>query len=77
MGFPGILPDILLEETKSYPDLVIGVPGMSFPVWGWSSNGYTRIGEMNNDELAKYKKINAETLSEQYKTSLQAKAMNP
>lgn len=77
LGFPGILPDILLEETKSYPDLVIGVPGMSFPVWGWSSNGYTRIGEMNNDELAKYKKINAETLSEQYKTSLQAKAMNP
>jgi hypothetical protein len=66
LGFPGMTPDALTTGNKGYPDLVIGGPGMEYPVWRWNGNSYAYFRRITDADYAKAKKTSVEELSKQY-----------
>jgi len=63
MGFPGLTPDVLATTNKGYPDLLIGGPGMEFPVWRWNGKVYVEFKTVNNADYDKLKKTSLEDLA--------------
>ncbi|HUQ96411.1 MAG TPA: hypothetical protein VM010_02015 [Chitinophagaceae bacterium] len=70
LNFPGVTPDALATANQGYPDLLIGGPGMQFPVWRWNGKEYAYLKEMKNAEYGKLKKTSIEALSKAYTTQL-------
>jgi hypothetical protein len=66
LGFPGTLPDALATVNAGYPDLVIGGPGMEFPVWRWNGKAYDYYKQVKDAEYSKLKMTNVEDLSKTY-----------
>lgn len=70
LGFPGMLPDALTTGSAGYPDLLIGGPGMQFPVWRWNGKGYDYFREVKGANYDKLKKTSVEDVSKAYTGSL-------
>jgi hypothetical protein len=66
LNFPGMLPDALATNNLGYPDLLIGGPGMEFPVWRWNGKAYDYYKEVKDADYEKLKKTNVEDLSKAY-----------
>ena len=69
-GFPGVTPDVLTTVNKGYPDLVVGGPGLSFPVFRWNGKLYDNYRTIKDSDYAKAKKVSAEELSKQYQQTV-------
>ena len=63
LGFPGTLPDALATSNLGYPDLLIGGPGMEFPVWRWNGKAYDYFKSVKDSDYDKLKKTSVEDLS--------------
>lgn len=70
LGFPGLVPDVLTTLSKGYPDLVVGGPGMEFPVLRWNGKTYASYKSISDSEYSKIKKIGADELSKQYQQTI-------
>jgi hypothetical protein len=70
LGFPGLLPDALATSNLNYPDLLIGGPGMEFPVWRWNGKMYDYFKTVKDADYEKLKKTGVEDLSKAYTNSL-------
>jgi hypothetical protein len=66
LGFPGMAPDVLATVSKGYPDLLIGGPGMEFPVWRWNGKAYNLFRTVNDKGYETLKKTNVADLSKTY-----------
>lgn len=66
LGFPGLLPDALTTINAGYPDLLIGGPGMEFPVWRWNGKEYIYFKSVKDADYSKIKKMNIEDVSKAY-----------
>lgn len=63
LGFPGTAPDVLPTTSKGYPDLVIGGPGFSYPVWRWNGKKYDLLRQISDKALTAAKARNIAELS--------------
>ncbi|MEP6514200.1 MAG: hypothetical protein ABJA79_10035 [Parafilimonas sp.] len=70
LGFPGMLPDALSTGNQGYPDLLIGGPGFTYPIWGWNGKEYVYFKEIKDADYAKVKKTNVEEASKAYTDSI-------
>ncbi|HTN45273.1 MAG TPA: hypothetical protein VL098_02930 [Flavipsychrobacter sp.] len=70
LGFPGTLPDVISSTNKGYPDLVIGGPGFSFPIWRWKGSEYVLHKTINDRQLTAMKLKNVADYSRQYQNTL-------
>jgi hypothetical protein len=70
LGFPGLLPDALATTNLNYPDLLIGGPGMEFPVWRWNGKMYDYFKTVKDADYDKLKKTSVEDLSNAYTNSI-------
>lgn len=66
LGFPGMLPDVLPAAELAFPDLLIGGPGMEYPVWKWNGTNYVFSRNVKDSEYEKTRKTNAAVLSKEY-----------
>lgn len=66
LSYSGVLPFALPTANKGYPDLPLGIPGFTFPVYQWNGSKYEQKGKISDEELKKLKTIETEKLSEQY-----------
>jgi hypothetical protein len=69
LGFPGMLPDILATANLGYNDLLIGGPGMEFPVWRWNGKEYVFLRSVKDADYDKIKKSSVENTSKRYTAS--------
>ncbi|TWV93342.1 hypothetical protein [Chitinophaga pinensis] len=65
LGFPGMAPDVLATISQGYPDLLIGGPGMEFPVWRWNGKTYNFYKNVKNADYEKLKKVSLENIRKQ------------
>ncbi len=65
-GFSGTAPDILPTGNLGYPDLLIGGPGLEFPVWRWNGKEYTFNRKISDQALAKMRTTGIEEASKIY-----------
>ncbi|MCF6406867.1 hypothetical protein L3C95_28470 [Chitinophaga filiformis] len=63
LGIPGMTPDVLATINKGYPDLLIGGPGLQFPVWRWNGKTYAEFKTVRNEDYDKLKKTSVEALA--------------
>lgn len=70
LGFPGVLPDVLSTKNLGYPDLLIGGPGFTFPVYQWNGKQYTLLKSITEKDMAKLKTASLEDLSKTYQESI-------
>ena len=70
LGFPSTTPMMLPTKSKGYPDLVIGGPGFTFPVWRWDGKAYNFFREIKEKELLSLKSIDAAEASKAYQRTL-------
>ncbi len=66
LNFPGLLPEALTTINFGYPDLLIGGPGMEFPIWRWNGNEYNFLKELKDADYPKLKTTSIEDLSKAY-----------
>lgn len=71
LGFPGMAPDVLTTASKGYPDLLIGGPGMEYPVWRWDGKAYNMHRTVNDKAYQTLKKMNLSDVSKAYMASVQ------
>ena len=70
LGFPGTAPDVLATANLGYPDLLIGGPGMEFPVWRWNGKEYTFNRNVKDADYEKIKKQSLEEVSKAYQQTI-------
>ncbi|MBL7698685.1 MAG: hypothetical protein JNK79_11020 [Chitinophagaceae bacterium] len=70
LGFPGTLPDVLTTKNMGYPDLLIGGPGMEYPVFRWKGKIYDNFKSVKDADYEKLKKTSLEEVSKQYQAGL-------
>ncbi|HEY0611663.1 MAG TPA: hypothetical protein VGD35_18455 [Chitinophaga sp.] len=70
LGFPGMAPDVLHTASKGYPDLLIGGPGMEYPVWRWDGKAYNLHRTVNDKGYETLKKMNLADVSKAYTASI-------
>ena len=70
LGFPGTAPDVLATTNKGYPDLLIGGPGLEFPVWKWNGSSYVLARKVKDSEYEKLKKTKLEEASKAYQSTI-------
>jgi hypothetical protein len=70
LGGPGSLPIVLPTNNKGYPDLVIGGPGMQFPVYRWDGKKYNISRQISDTDLQKMKAKGIDELSKGYTATL-------
>jgi hypothetical protein len=68
-GFSGSL-IILPNSGKDFPNIAIGGPGFTFPVWNWNGKNYTNYGTITNDTLEKSNPLFLEEASRLYVESI-------
>jgi hypothetical protein len=66
LNFPGTIPDALATSNQGYPDLLIGGPGMDFPIYRWNGKTYAHYKTIKDTDYDKLKKVNIEDLSKAY-----------
>jgi hypothetical protein len=71
LGFPGMAPDVLTTVSKGYPDLLIGGPGMEYPVWRWNGKAYNLYRKVNDKGYETLKKKDLAEVSKAYTASIQ------
>ncbi|MFT3909848.1 MAG: hypothetical protein QM737_10515 [Ferruginibacter sp.] len=69
-GFSGTTPDIIPIKTPAYPDLLIGGPGIEFPIWRWNGKEYVFSKKITEKQLTKIKTISVATASKDYVNNL-------
>ena len=69
-GFSGATPVIMPTKTPAYPDLLIGGPGVEFPIWRWNGKEYVFSKKIAEKQLAKIKTSSVETASRTYVKNL-------
>ena len=62
----GGVPTILFTKNLGYNDILIGLPGMEFPVWRWSGNNYIFYKNIKNEALEKITSTQIEDFSKSY-----------
>lgn len=70
LGFPGMTPDILTTTSKGYPDILVGGPGLEYPVLRWNGKVYDNHKSVRDSEYEKLKKTSADELSKQYQEAI-------
>jgi hypothetical protein len=65
-GFSGTSPLILSTKKAGYPDLLIGGPGVEYPVWRWNGKEYIFYKKITEQTLSKIKTVKAEDISRAY-----------
>lgn len=70
LGFPGTAPDVLATANLGYPDLLIGGPGMEFPVWRWNGKAYAFNRNVKDADYEKIKKQSLEEVSKAYQQTI-------
>ena len=70
LNFPAVLPDVLATSNLGYPDLLVGGPGMEFPVWRWNGREYDYYKEVKDADYEKLKKTSLEDMSKAYVNSI-------
>lgn len=70
LGFPGVVPDAFPTKNLGYPDLMIGGPGFTFPVYRWNGIEYTLLKSISEKEMAKLKTTSLEEFSKIYQASI-------
>jgi len=70
LGFPGTLPDVLATANLGYPDLLIGGPGMEYPVWRWNGKAYAFSKNVKDADYNKLKMQSAEEVSKAYQQTI-------
>jgi len=70
LGFPGTVPDALAESHLGYPDLLIGGPGLEYPVWRWDGKAYVHSRTVKDADYGRLKKRSVEELSQAYQRAI-------
>ena len=70
LGFPGTVPEALATLSKGYPDLLVGGPGMEFPVFRWNGKEYDNYRIVKDADYGKLKTTSVEELSKAYQASI-------
>jgi len=70
LGFPGTLPDVLATANLGYPDLLIGGPGMEYPVWRWNGKAYAFSKNVKDADYSKLKKQSVEEISNAHQQTI-------
>lgn len=70
LGFPGTVPDALATFSMGYPDLLIGGPGMEYPVQRWNGKTYAFNRNVKDKDYEKLKKTGIDAMSKAYQESL-------
>ena len=71
LGFPGLTPDALATSNQGYLDLLIGGPGMEYPVYRWNGKEYAYLRDVKDADYAKLKSTNVAELSKAYQATVQ------
>jgi len=71
LGFPGTTPDALATANQGYLDLLIGGPGMEYPVYRWNGKEYAYLRDVKDADYGKLKSTNVAELSKAYQATLQ------
>ena len=65
-GFPGVMPDVLTSSNQGFPDILIGGPGMEYPVFRWNGKLYDNYRMVKDSDYGRLKKTSVEQLSKEY-----------
>jgi len=71
LGFPGTTPDALTTSNQGYLDLLIGGPGMEYPVYRWNGKEYAYLRDVKDADYGKLKLTNVAELSKAYQATVQ------
>ena len=71
LGFPGTTPDALPTSNQGYMDLLIGGPGMEYPVYRWNGKEYAYLRDVKDADYGKLKSTNIAELSKAYQATVQ------
>jgi hypothetical protein len=71
LGFPGTTPDALATSNQGYLDLLIGGPGMEYPVYRWNGKEYAYLRDVKDADYGKLKSTNVAELSKAYQATVQ------
>jgi len=72
LGFPATVPDALAESHLGYPDLLIGGPGLEYPVWRWDGEAYVHSRTVKDADYGRLKKRSVGELSEAYQRTIKS-----
>ncbi|CAN5218818.1 hypothetical protein BH11BAC6_BH11BAC6_00650 [soil metagenome] len=70
LGFPGMIPEALATLNSGYPDLLIGGPGMDFPVLKWNGKTYANYKTVKDKDYSALKKTTIEDVSKTYQQTI-------
>ena len=70
LGFPGTVPDALTTSSQGYPDLLIGGPGMEYPVYRWNGKEYAYLKAVKDADYGKLKTTNVQEVSKSYQQTI-------
>ena len=70
LGFPGTIPDALTTSNGGYPDLLIGGPGMEYPVYRWNGKEYAYYKDVKDADYGKLKMTNLGEISKAYQATV-------
>ena len=65
-GFSGTMPMVFTAAPGKFPDLLIGGPGNSFPVWRWNGKDYVYHHTITQARLAASKPVSLAVISKTY-----------
>ncbi|HYK47663.1 MAG TPA: hypothetical protein VEV83_20940, partial [Parafilimonas sp.] len=71
LGFPGTTPDALATSNQGYLDLLVGGPGMEYPVYRWNGKEYAYLRDVKDADYGKLKSTNVAELSKAYQATVQ------
>lgn len=69
-GFPGMVPYAMAAAANKYPDLIVGGPGFTFPVYRWNGKAYTLNRNISDQNLTKLKPATIEDVSKAYTATI-------
>jgi len=70
LDFPGLIPEALKTGNQGYSDLLIGLPGFTFPIWRWDGNKYYLYRKIRDKDFKALEKINVSEVSTQYANTI-------
>jgi hypothetical protein len=71
LGFPATTPNALATSNQGYLDLLIGGPGMEYPVYRWNGKEYAYLRDVKDADYGKLKSTNVAELSKAYQAKVQ------
>jgi len=70
LGVSGMLPNVLKTVGNGYPDLLIGVPGMVYPIYKWNGNKYELGGQLLDRDYQQTPMYEIDSLSSSYQKNI-------